>query len=136
MKSIKVVGIVDEQPVFDKPLKDLLDQCEVGGIVQILSSAEYISYQQIKYWKGVLLPALSKDTGDSIEWWETRLKLDVMPDEFQPFYVPMGKQVFPVVPSITKLSMKKMNQMIEGAVAKCHEYGFLWVTLPDKDLRA
>jgi hypothetical protein len=83
----------------------------------------------------VLLPALAKDTGDSVEHWETTLKLAVMPDEFQPFYIPIGKQIFPIIPSITKLSNKKMDRMIEGAVAKCHEYGLMWVTLPDKELR-
>jgi hypothetical protein len=59
-----------------------------------------------------------------------------MPDEFVPYYIPIGKQVFPIIPSITILGKKKMNQMIEGAVAKCHEYGLLWVTLPDKELRS
>jgi hypothetical protein len=47
----------------------------------------------------------------------------------------MGKQVFPVIPSINKLSVKKMNQLIEGSVAKCHEIGKIWVTLPDSSLR-
>jgi hypothetical protein len=58
-----------------------------------------------------------------------------MPDEFTPFYVPIGKQVFPIIPSITKLSIKKMNLLIEGSVAKCHELGLTWVSLPDSELR-
>ena len=135
MKSIKVVEIRDGQPIFDRPIKELLDKCEVGGILQVLTPTEYISLQQIKYWKGVLLPALAKDSGDSVEYWETLLKTQVMPDDFTPFYVPIGKQVFPVVPSINKLSIKKMNQLIEGSVAKCHELGLTWVTLPDSELR-
>jgi len=136
MKLIRVTAIIDGIPIFDRPIKELLDQCSVGGALQLLTPEGYITNQQIRWFKGVLLPALSKDSGDSVEWWETKLKLDVMPDEFTPFYIPMGKQIFPVIPSITKLSKPKMNQMIEGSVSKCHEYGLTWVTLPDKELRS
>lgn len=135
MKTIKVVSVIDGEPMFNEPLKNLLDKCVPGGALTVVSPTEYISLQQIRWWKGVLLPALSKETGDSVEYWETKLKLEVMPDEFVPFYISMGKQVFPVVPSITKLSIKKMNELIEGSVAKCHEYDMIWVTLPSSDLR-
>jgi hypothetical protein len=137
MKTLKVLSVIDGQPMFDKPLPEFLSQCEAGGIIQLLTATEYISDQQRKWFKGILLPALAKDTGDSIAWWETTLKTQVMPDEFAPVYVAIGKQVFPVIPSITKLSVKKMNTMIEGAVAYLRdECGLMWVTLPDKELRA
>lgn len=132
---IKCVSVNEGQPLFDKPLSDLLKACVPGAALQVLTPDKFISYQQIRWWKGVLLPALAKDSGDSVEYWETLLKTQVMPDEFTPFYVPIGKQVFPVIPSINKLSVKKMNQMIEGSVAKCHELGLSWVTLPDSELR-
>lgn len=132
---IKCVSINDGQPLFDAPLSGLLKQCVPGAALQVLTPDKYISYQQIKFWKGVLLPALSKDSGDSVEYWETLLKTQVMPDEFTPYYVPIGKQVFPIIPSINKLSVKKMNQLIEGSVAKCHELGLTWVTLPESELR-
>lgn len=132
---IKCVSILEGQPYFDKPLSDLVGKCVPGSAIQLLTPDKYISSQQIRWFKGVLLPALSKDSGDSVEYWETLLKTSVMPDEFIPFYVPMGKQIFPVIPSINKLSIKKMNQLIEGSVAKCHELGLTWVTLPDSDLR-
>jgi len=104
------------------------------GVV-VLSEAEYITHRQIAWWKGILLPALAKDSGDSAGYWETRLKLAVLPDDFDPYYVALGKQVFPIIPSITKLSKKKMNVLIEGSVDKCHDWGFDWVTLPNEDLR-
>jgi hypothetical protein len=132
---IKCVSVEKGQPLFDKPISELLKKCVPGAALQVLTPDKYISYQQIKWWKGVLLPALAKDSGDSIEYWETSLKLSVMPDDFVPFYVPIKKQVFPVIPSINKLSVKKMNQLIEGSVAKCHEIGLTWVTLPDSELR-
>lgn len=133
---LKCVSMIDDKPLFDGKLEDLIDECVPGGALKYFSPKDYISYQQIKWWKGVLLPALSKDSGDSVEYWETSLKLSVMPDEFTPFYVPIGKQVFPVVPSITKLGIKKMNQMIEGSVAYCRDnLGLQWVVLPDSELR-
>ena len=135
MKTIHVISMRDDQPVFDKSLQDFLKECVPGSIIQLLTPDEYLGLQQIRWWKGVLLPKLAEN-GDSVGWWETTLKLAVMPDEFVPYYIPIGKQVFPIIPSITILGKKKMNQMIEGAVAKCHEYGLLWVTLPDKELRS
>jgi len=103
--------------------------------VEVLSGAEYITHGQRAWWKGILLPALAKDSGDSVGYWETRLKLAVLPDDFAPYYVPLGKQVFPIIPSITKLSKKKMNMLIEGSVQQLNEWGFLWVTLPDEEKR-
>jgi hypothetical protein len=134
VKTIKVLSTLDGLPTFDQPIQKLLDECVPGSVIQLLTPDEFLGLQQIRWFKGVLLPALAKDSGDSVEYWETTLKLAVMPDEFAPFYVPIGKQVFPVIPSITKLSKAKMNQLIQGSVAKCHEYGLTWVTLPDSEL--
>lgn len=133
---LKCVSMIDDKPLFDGKLEDLINKCVPGGALKYFSPKDYTSYQQIKWWKGVLLPALSKDSGDSVEYWETLLKTQVLPDEFTPYYVSIGKQVFPVVPSITKLGIKKMNQMIEGSVAYCRDdLGLQWVTLPDSELR-
>ncbi len=104
------------------------------------------SDQQRKWWKGILLPALAKHTGDSVEYWETRLKLAVMPDDFQPVTVVIGGELYKYIPSITTLGMTKMNYMVEESVAHLRDgedergkslYGdeFHWVTLPDKELR-
>ena len=136
MKTLKVVSIIEGEPMFDQPLPEFLRQCEVGGILQLLTANEYISLQQIRYWKGVLLPSLSKDTGDSIQHWETTIKLKVLPDDFQPEFYEIQGQLCARIPSITKLGMRKMNQLIEGAVAYCRdECGLTWVVLPAPELR-
>lgn len=98
------------------------------------------SEQQRKWWKGVLLPALAEDTGDSIAYWENKLKLSVMPEDFQPITIIVDGSLFTYLPSITTLGIKKMNLMVEGSVAHLRDesvYGdkFHWVTLPDKTLR-
>ncbi|MFA5382240.1 MAG: hypothetical protein WC356_03675 [Candidatus Micrarchaeia archaeon] len=110
--------------------------------IEISDASEFaeISYQQIRWWKGVLLPALAKDTGDCEHVWETRLKLAVLPDEFQPEIVTVQGTSYTFIPSITTLSMKKLNTLITGSVDKLHEWGdngedeenrFAWVELPD-----
>ena len=134
-KTYQVISIVDGQPTFEKPLHLIMAGLERGGAIRLLGPADYITHRQIAWWKGVLLPALAKDSGDSVGYWETKLKLAVLPDDFAPYYVPLGKQVFPIIPSITKLSKKKMNMIIEGSVHQLNEWGFLWVTLPDESLR-
>jgi len=134
-KTHEVKQIIDGQPTFETPLNVILAELKVGGALKTLTPLDYITNQQIAWWKGILLPALAKDSGDSVGYWETKLKLAVLPDDFAPFYVPMGRQIFPVIPSITILSKKKMNTLIKGSVDKCHDWGFVWVTEPDKDLR-
>ena len=135
MSTHEVVSIIDGEPTFAKPLKEILAEVKMGGALKTLTPLEYITNQQIAWWKGILLPALAEDSGDSVGYWETKLKLAVLPDDFVPFYVPLGKQVFPIIPSITILSKKKMNILIEESVEKCWKWGFAWVTLPDKELR-
>ena len=104
------------------------------------SEAAEWSDQQRKWWKGVLLPALAKDTGDSIEYWETVLKLAVMPDDFQFITATVDGKKITYLPSVTILGMRKMNQMVKGSVAHLRDdriYGkqFHWVTEPRKELK-
>jgi hypothetical protein len=105
-----------------------------------------LSYQQIRWFKGVLLPALAKDTGDSVTWWESELKLKILPDEFEPVVVVLDDGKHWVTPSIKTLSMEKMNFLITESVAylrdesqlkqykRVKKFGnnFQWVYLPDK----
>lgn len=103
--------------------------------VERYSEAKEISKQQIRWWKGILLPALTEDTGDSKACWEARLKLAVLPEDFKPEVVIVDGVTIGYLPSVSTLSCKKTNELIEGSVAKCHEWGFAWVTLPDSELR-
>jgi len=137
MTTYQVQTIVDGEPTFQDEIKlnEILADLKIGGALQTLTPLEYHTNQQRKWWKGILLPALAEDSGDSVSYWETKLKLAVLPDEFQPYYVSIGKQVFSIIPSITKLSKRKMNILIEGSVAQCHEWGLAWVALPDVELR-
>lgn len=113
--------------------------------VEDYSEARELSEGQRNWWKGILLPALVKDTGDSLEFWETTLKLAVLPDDFKPIATVIDGIGYTYIPSITTIGINKMNIMVEGSVAhlrgekyahlkKDDKYGdhFQWVTLPDK----
>jgi len=139
MKPHKVIDVIKGIPTFSVPLS--ASKPEVGGYYKYLSPLEYITDRQRAWFKGILLPALAKDTGDSEHYWEMRLKIAVLPDKFVAFYVSMGKQVFPVIPSITILGKKGMGKLIDGSVdhlrnEKIYGKKFLWVTYPDPELRA
>ena len=128
--------MIDGQPTFEVQLDLILAECKMGGGLKVLSPDEYNTEQQRAWWKGVFLPAVADCTGDSEQYWEAKLKLEVLPDEFAPFYIPLGKQVSPVIPSITILSKNKMSKLIKGSIQHLREdpkYGdtFQWVTEPD-----
>lgn len=105
--------------------------------VERYSEAKEISERQIRWWKGVLLPALAEASGDSIAYWESTLKLAVLPDVFKPEIIKtLNGDRIAYIPSVTILtSNKKITELIEGSVDKCREWGFDWVTLPDSALR-
>ncbi len=135
-KTHKVQAIVDGEPTFAVPMNLILAELEMGGALKILSPLEYLTDRQRRWWKGVLLPALAQDTGESVGMWEARLKMEVMPDKFPPIYITVENRPIATVASITTLGKRKMGELIEGSVAKLHEWGFTWVTLPDSELRA
>ena len=132
---LKCVSVQEGVPYFDHPISELVDKCVPGAAIQLLTPDKYISLQQIRYWKGVLLPALAKESGESIAWWENQLKFSVFPDKFKPEIITNGDKEYLLVPSITILSVYGMNQLIEGSVAYCHSIGKMWVKLPDSELR-
>ena len=103
--------------------------------VEKYSLAKEISERQIRWWKGVLLPALAEASGDSIAFWEAQLKLAVLPDDFKPEITEVNGEKVAYLPSVSGLSCKKTNELIKGSVDKCHDWGFDWVTLPNSELR-
>jgi len=130
--------------VEDAKWQDILDEAASHrrskvSVESYSEDAEW-SDQQRKWWKGILLPSLAADTGDSVEYWESVLKLAVMPDEFQFITVKVDGSELTYLPSITILGQTKMNAMVKGSVAHLHEekiyHGkFLWVTEPIRELR-
>ncbi len=114
--------------------------------VESYSELKEWSEGQRKWFKGVLLPALAKSTGDSLLYWENKLKKNVMPDDFPTITEEIDGVEYKFLPSITTLGMTKMIEMVEGSVGHLRNgvdendvsiYGdyFNWVTLPAKELK-
>ena len=98
MPTYPVISMIDGQPTFQKPMTEILSEFKKGGAMRLLNAAEYNTLQQQAWWKGILLPALSDDNGESMQCWETRLKLKVLPDDFQPVVHQVGVSVFSSIP--------------------------------------
>ena len=105
------------------------------GIIEVraLTSDDLeLSDGQRKWWKGILIPSLATSTGHTERWWENELKLKVMPEEFQPTSKIIDGHEHWYLPSITKLSMERMNVLIVSTVKYLNDRGFDWVELPDE----
>ena len=144
----------DGTRTFEKPIGDILAEVEHGGGIEVFEPEKYITHCQIAWWKGVLLPALSKHSGDSKDWWEARLKVHVVPEVFACRYVAVGNEVCRIIPSISSLSHTKkgratMTKLIKGSVLHLHDMDmegqpidkpiyngeYDWVTEPDSSKR-
>ena len=127
---------LDPAGLHAEMIKHPFGEVEVTGV----SLIKGISLRQIRWWKGILLPALSKSNGDTIAQWEATLKLNVMPDEFKIEAIIVSGMAVNYIPSITKLSIIKTIELVEGSVAWLHDgtiHGdsYLWVELPDSAKR-
>jgi len=76
MPTYQVKSMIDGLPTFEKPLQEILKDCKVGGAIQILDAADYITDQQRRWYKGVCLPHLAKndENQESVEYWDTEVK--------------------------------------------------------------
>ena len=63
MSTYPVITTVDGIPAFSKPLNEILAELKEGGALEILTPAEYITEQQRKFWKGVLLVKACRTAG-------------------------------------------------------------------------
>ena len=125
----RVVDMIDGLPTFEEPMNSILAHCQKGGAIKILSPLEYHTDRQRAWFKGVLLPALAKDQGDTVGHWQKKLIKEVFPEDIK------REDGLMVYPSISQYGKKKMTTLIEESVAQCHDWGFMWVTLPESELR-
>ena len=92
-----------------KRIRDIADDVPMGGALRVLGATEYLSYRQIRWWKGRLLPALEKDTGQTQKEWEDDLKIKVMPDKFPVRTTTFQGKSHEYLDSITILTTKEMT---------------------------
>ena len=137
--QIPAIITTEAQVHYDRPGAEAQMQKMGKGYIQFISEAKDISNRQIRWWKGVLLKQLEADTGISKDEWEFTLKFSIMPEKFKPKGIVVNGAAYNIVPSITVLSVKQMNDMIKRSVQWLREHPagpkLDWVTEPDSDLR-
>ena len=125
---------IDGVPSFPKPLTEIAAEVPPDGALVVWTLAEFITNQQIRWFKGILLKHLANDSGYTVGYWERKILKAHAPELVEIDVDEYGnKDTF--VRSINNLSKKRMSELIEGAVELAHDEGFTWVTLPDATLR-
>ena len=76
MSTQEVVSIIDGEPTFAKPLKDILAELKMGGAIKTLTPLEHITDRQRAWYHGICLRDLVKndENGETKGWWDTELK--------------------------------------------------------------
>ena len=137
----QVKAVIDGEPTFEKPLRDILAELTVGGALKTLTPLEYITDRQRRYYKGVVIPELVKndENGETAGWWDTELKrecngLALLKKEI--FFIDDGTGNRIGVGRITTkgVGKKNMTLFIEEILSKSMVKGWN-VSPPDPDLR-
>ena len=133
--------MVDGEPTFKKPLKEILAELTIGGALKTLSSLEYITDRQRRWYKGICLRDLVKndENGETKEWWDTEVKkecngLALLKKEIYFFEDGTGGR-FGVGRLTTKgVGKRNMTLFIEEILSKSMVKGWN-IGPPDSDLR-
>ena len=136
----KIVDMIDDQPCFAVPLAQIWASCEAGGAVQILSPLEYHTSRQRAWYRGICLRGLSEWSGDTLEEWDARLKLECGGDLLQKETVYLGKMSNgqPILVerlTIVGVGKRNMTSYIERILEKAIEKDWP-VTPPESELRS
>lgn len=136
MPTHEVISIIEGEPTFEKPLKEILAELAPGGALKTLSTLEYHTDQQRRWYKGVCLKGLSDWNGDTKEEWDLRLKALCSGNELlkrEAIYLGPGTSCNRL--TIVGVSKKNLTAYIENILSKAIEMDWP-VTPPDPDLRS
>lgn len=144
MPTHEVQSIIDGEPTFEKPLKEILAELTVGGALETLSPLKYITERQRRWYKGICLRDLVKndENGETKAWWDIEVKskcngLAYLKKEGLEVELKFGDEVTRV--TIGRLTTKgvgkkNMTLFIEEILSKSMERGWN-IGPPDPDLR-
>lgn len=142
MPTHEVISLIDGEPTFEIPLKDILAELKVGGALKTLSPLEYITDRQRRWYKGVAIRDLVKndENGETEGWWDTELKrecngLALLKKEI--FFIDDGSGGRIGIGRLTTkgVGKKNMSLYIEEIISKSIVKG--WdISPPDPDLRS
>ncbi len=140
----QVKAMIDGEPTFAKPLKDILAELTVGGAIKTLTPLEHITDRQRRWYKGVCLRDLVKndENGETKAWWDLEVKskcngLAYLKKEGMDFELKLGSEVTRVtIGRLTTVGVGKKNMMafIEEILSQSMARGWN-IGPPDPGLR-
>ena len=145
MPTHEVIDIIDGQPTFEKPLKEIWKELTVGGAIETKTPLKHITDRQRKWYKGVCLRDLVKndENGETKDWWDTEVKakckgLAYLKKEGIVVELKLGEEITRV--TIGRLTTKgvgkkKMTLFIEEILSQAMARGWP-IGEPDPDLRS
>ena len=144
MPTHEVISIIEGEPTFEKPLKEILAELELGGALETKTPLKHITDRQRRWYKGVCLRDLVKndENGETKAWWDLKVKsecngLAYLKKEGMDFELKLGDEVTTI--TIGRLTTKgvgkrNMTLFIEEILSKSMVKG--WdISPPDPDLR-
>jgi len=145
MPTHEVKSIIDGEPTFAKPLKEILAELKVGGTLKTMTPLKHHTDRQRKWYKGVCLRDLVKndENGETKAWWDNEVKskchgLAYLNKEGFEAELKLGDAVTRV--TIGRLTTKgvgkkKMTLFIEEILSQAMVRGWP-IGAPDPDLRS
>ncbi len=144
MPTHEVISIIDGEPTFKKPLKEILAELELKGALETKSPLKHHTDRQRRWYKGVCLRDLVKndENGETKAWWDLKVKtecngLAYLKKVGMDFELKLGDEVAHVtIGRLTTVGVGKKNMtlFIEEILSKSMEQGWN-IGPPDKDLR-
>ena len=145
MPTHEVKSMIDGEPTFEKPLKEILAELVIGGALETLSPLKYITHRQRRWYKGVCLRDLVKndENGETKAWWDIEVKtkcngLEYLKKEGLEVELKLGHEITRVtIGRLTtkNVGKKNMSLFIEEILSKSMVEG--WdIGPPDADLRS
>ena len=141
MPTYEVKQIIDGEPTFEKPLKEILAELKVGGALKTMTPLKHITDRQRRWYKGVCLRDLAKndENGETVGWWDTEVKrecngLALLKKEI--FFIDDGSGGRIGIGRLTTkgVGKKNMSLFIEEILSKAMVMGWP-IGAPDPELR-
>ena len=145
MPTHEVKSMIDGEPTFEKPLKEILAELVIGGALETLSPLKYITDRQRRWYKGICLRDLVKndENGETMAWWDIEVKtkcngLEYLKKEGLEVELKLGHEITRVtIGRLTtkNVGKKNMSLFIEEILSVSMVKGWN-VSPPDPELRS
>ena len=145
MPTHEVISIIEGEPTFKKPLKEILAELKVGGALETKTALKHITDRQRRWYKGVCLRDLVKNDQNSETkgWWDIEVKakckgLAYLKKEGLEVELKLGEDITRVtIGRLTTVGVgkKNMTAFIEEILSQSMVRGWN-IGPPDPDLRS